>query len=220
MTRNVLAILAVLLSPALGASGARAAIQTIDFDDLNHAPYDDGHLVGAGYHGFTWNNIGVVNAQKWPGFGSALGDAMTSKPMVAYNWPGQVSFSSSKQFTFLGGEFTALWRKDMLVTLIGLRQGSLMYSTGFTPVMGSPLAKVLNWSGIDTVKIVVQGGVWGGLAGDGEQIGIDDLRVDVAAVPLPAALPLFLVATGGLGALAHRRRRGTGLERRPRGGQC
>jgi hypothetical protein len=212
MPRYVLAILATLLLSAIGASGAKAAIQTIDFDDLNHAPYDDGHVIGGGYHGFTWNNIGVVNAEKWPGFGSALGSAMTSKPMVAYNWPGQVSFSASHPFTFLGGEFTALWRKDMLVTLIGLRNGSLMYSTGFTPVMGTPLAEVLNWSGIDTVKIVVQGGVWGGLNGDGEQIGIDDLRVDVAPAPLPAALPLFLAAIGGLGVL-RRHRQITSLSR-------
>jgi hypothetical protein len=123
--------------------------------------------------------------------------------MIGYNWPGGSSFSANHTFTFLGGDFTSPWRNGMTVTLIGSLNGVLKYSTGFIPTTKAPTLENLNWSNIDKVTILAQGGVYAGYGGDGEQVVFDNLRV--STVPVPAALPMFLAALGGIWLMARRR---------------
>jgi hypothetical protein len=196
---------AALLTTLAVVPVARAAVvQTINFDDL---PGTDA-VIQNGYKGFNWDNFGAFNPDN-DFTASGYQNGRVSQQNVAYNGAGrQATLSRATSFDLVGGYFSAAWNDGLSITLIGLKGGIEKFTTTFTVDTTGSIFEVLNWSGIDEVRFKSFGGTHNDLfESHGHNFALDDLQIsEVAAVPLPAAAPLFGMAMIGLVGYATRRR--------------
>lgn len=178
----------IMLSLLLSLAAASASAGVVNFDDLTG---DETASISPGYHGLTWDNVGVIEAAAFPGSGYAAG--VISPSNVAFNRDGgTVAISRAGGFHFAGAYFTSAWL-DQELSFDGWRDGQLLYSTRTSYVIDTvaPLWIGLGWAGIDTLVIYNSSGTqW---------------AMDEFTVPEPA--PLALLGACVAGWVASRRRR-------------
>lgn len=178
-----------LFSLALLLASAGASADVINFDDL---PGDETSAIAPGYHGFTWDNVGALRAEAYPGSGYEAGAVSPSN--VAFNRDGAtVAISKVAGFSFVGAFFTSAWLEQE-IAFEGWRNGELVHASDVSYVLHtiSPRWIGLGWSGIDTLVIYNSSGT---------QWAMDDFTV-----PEPASLALAGTCLAGV-ALARRRRK-------------
>lgn len=196
------AALAVVVA-ALAAGSASAGV--ITFEDA-YPGYDTAADLDPDYDGFSWSGSpSFVTSQAFPGGGMEHG-TIDLVSLLAID--GIVSFSRATHFNLDSAFITSAWNTDEQVTVQGLRNGQLVYST---MVLASTDANefAFHFSDIDSVSIIGVGGVnVGGQNGEGpnlviDNIGVSELSSDPVPVPEPDGSALLLI--GGLALLAARR---------------
>lgn len=183
-----------------------ASATTIKFDDLDGSGFD-GHQITTPYMGYNWSNIYALGTDL-KHIGPGYTNGIVSKKNIAYNGFAHESFvtkADSKLFLFGGGFFTAAYDDpdpgDIIkVHITGLLNGNKMYDLYIKLNTLGPqfvdIAKLLDGNvAIDKLRIA---------SVHQSQIVMDNL--ELTAVPIPAALPLFGTALG-FGALVLRRRK-------------
>jgi hypothetical protein len=205
-------LLAAASALLFSAGTANAAIETITFDDIPNAASEP--PIANGYAGLNWNNFYVLNASTYGG-GQPNGytNGIVTAPNVAYNAygnPASIAALPNSSFTLYGGFFNAAWNNGLSITAQGYDPlGNVIAadSKTFSVDTTGPIDVSFNWSGLGEVLFTSSGGVPAGYFGSGEHFALDNVTVNVSAVPLPAALPLFGAAMAGLGGLGFARRR-------------
>ena len=190
---KVLAPLALLLT--LAAPAAQATV--VSFDDLPGFG-----TVADGYGGITWD-------ASWVYYDSSDGVYNPSSPPTRiyadYNTlPGGSSFQGVSFFfltdavfngAFFAGYGTSYGLAAVFFELFS--NGISVATSGSLDPNATPTFLASGYSGL--IDEVV---VWGNAG----YYVMDDVTYNAAAVPVPAALPLMLLALGGLGVAARRRR--------------
>ncbi len=177
-----------ILSCALLLASASASAGVTGFDDLAGG---GNTAIADGYHGFSWDNVGVLGADAYPGSGYAAGAVSPSN--VAFNRDGATAaVSRSGGFHFVGAWFTSAWL-DQELAFEGWRNGQLLYASSVSWVIDTTTPRWigLDWAGVDTLVIYNSSGT---------QWAMDDFTV-----PEPGSLALLGACAAGL-ALARRRR--------------
>jgi len=194
------------LSISLASAPASAAVITFDDIDINHY-YPPITSIADGYHGFDWDNFYAINTKHYSRQRSGYVNGTTSGTQVGYNRKGKpATISSSSIFDFNRAQITAAWKDDLKVTVAGLLDGQQLYSQTVQVNTAGPTLFDFDFVGIDTLLFSSKGGSHARLGGSGQHFGIDDLVYnETAEVPEPATLGLL--AAGGLGLFAGRRRR-------------
>ncbi len=191
MRWSVLPALAVTSAIVALASPATATV--INFDDisLSSGSYVQ---VGSPYQGFNWSDVYAENNIGSGGYDNGI----VSQSNAGFNGYGiQASFSAvSGTFEFNSGYFTGAFGTENIVVSDNLGDSTTFQVNETTPTLES-----FNWAGVSTVYIVAVN------AYNGSQIVFDNLTVNAAATPLPAALPLFAGGLGMIGLIAGRRKR-------------
>ena len=193
---------AILATLALQST---AGATTINFDDLNGSGHD-GSLITTAYQGYSWENFYVLDGTQ-PHAGDGYHTGIVSENNIAYNGFGNFSqITNATPFTLDGGAFTAAY-VDMNVRIRGYLHDVLVYDfylaiTTTGPTLLGASNFILN--GVNLTDIAVDRLRFNrtGLS----QIVFDDLQL--TAVPIPAALPLFASALA-FGGVAFRRRKAT-----------
>jgi hypothetical protein len=192
----------------LCAAPAAATPITLTFE---HASADADYIPD-GYGGLDWNQFiafDVPTSGTPPGTG--YGPGTISGTWVAFPFYGvPATISRSGGFNLYDGYFTAAWRDGLSVEAQAFRNGLMVYDKSWTLDHDAPSLLSFNFFDVDSVTFIATGGlnVVGG--GDGTQFAMDDLRVE--QTPIPAALPLFATALGGLAFAARRKRRPGALQ--------
>jgi hypothetical protein len=194
-----LRILGALGFALLLGSPVAASPITLDFENLTL----DRVPIPNGYGGVHWDNFRVLHTTDLSGTGYANGTV--SGIWIAYNGAGNpASISRASGFNLYDGYFTAAWNDGLSLEVFGFRNGLQVYNTLLTINPFGPTLVSLGFTNVDLVQFVSSGGVPGGLGSSGTQFVIDNLRL--TQTPIPAALPLFATALGGLAFAARRKR--------------
>jgi hypothetical protein len=175
---------------------AAAAAITLDFENAS-APSD---YIPNGYGSVNWQNFGGH-----PDYVGGYHTGIVSGSWTAFNLFGDpAEISRSKRFDLVSGYFTGAWRDDMGLTILGFRNGAQIFSTTTEVDSTGPTLLTFNWHDVDLVRFIAFGGVNAVAGGDGTTFVVDNLTI--RPTPIPAALPLFATALGGLAFAARRRR--------------
>jgi hypothetical protein len=189
-------LLCMLAPPLLCGTPAAASPIIIDFENAS----DDALHIPNGYRGFNWDNFGAV-----AGFRGGYGTGIVSGEWTGFNeFENPAAMSREPGFNLYDGYFTAAWRDNVMLQVLGYRNGSQIYDTSWTLDTSGPALLSLNYFDVDLVRFITSGGVNVVEGGDGTHFVADDVRV--AQTSIPAALPLFATALGGLGWLGWRHR--------------
>lgn len=188
---------------AIVALQVPAGATTINFDDLNGSGHD-GSLIASPYQGYNWENFYVLDGTQ-PHAGDGYHTGVVSGKNIAYNGFGNFSqITNATPFTLDGGAFTAAY-VDMNVRIRGYLNNVLVYDfylaiTTTGPTMLGAGNFILN--GVNLTDIAVDRLRFNrtGLS----QVVFENLQL--TAVPIPAALPLFASALA-FGGVALRRRK-------------
>jgi hypothetical protein len=194
----------LLVATALVAavSSVEANATTIMFDNLP----GDGSLITSGYSGLNWNNLGTYDGRDYASSGYVNG--RVSGANVAYNQFGSpASISSATAFTLNSGYFTGAWNNGLTISVLGLVNGIQTYSDSFVVNASGSALHTFNWADLSSVSFSSAGGTNAGLDSSGTQFVLDNLTVNVAAVPEPATWAMMLVGFGMMGASMRYRRR-------------
>jgi len=188
---------ALLIGCFLGAPAVASPI-TLDFENQRDVMTGQ---VPDGYGGVHWYNLGGH-----PDYIGGYHNGIVSGSWTAYNFGGTAAAIAQMEFNLYDGYFTGAWRDGLELEVLGYKDGVQLYDTSWIINSTGPTLLSLNYTGVDLVRFITSGGsnVVGG--GDGTQFAMDNLRLEVTKTPIPAALPLFATALGGLAFAARRRR--------------
>jgi hypothetical protein len=169
-------------------------ILPITFDDLV-ASTTDGEILPAGYAGFFWSNVYLLNGLYYTGNPSGYGAGTVSPQNVVYIPGGDpASIIGETRFDFLSAYLTAAWTDGLKVTAQGYTGGALAYSRTITLSATSPALVTFNYLGVDRVDFATAGGT-------NSPIVMDDV---VAVIPDHAEpSPTLRPAVGALTWPAH-----------------
>jgi hypothetical protein len=197
-----LRVLGALSFALLLGSPVTARAATLDFENTS---INDRMPVADGYGGVNWNNFYSLDSSTLS-FPSGYGNGTISGDWVALNGFGDpASISSAAGFNLDSGYFTAAWNSGLKVAVWAYGNGGLAYTKLLTLNPFTPTFVDFSFANVRLVIFEASGGVDAGLGATGTHFVIDNLNV--AATPIPAALPLFATALAGLGFAAKRRRR-------------
>jgi hypothetical protein len=195
-------LVSALALTILIAAPAAASPLTLDFENLVTAAVD---YVPNGYGGVDWESFEVRDNSRGV-IGTGYNNGQISGHWVGFNDAGfPAAISKSAGFDLYDGYFTAAWRDNLTLEVLGFRHGSQAYDTVVTLNSSGPTLVTFNYVGVDYVRFVASGGVNVISGGDGTHFAVDNLRL--APAPIPATLPLFASALGGLAFVARRKRR-------------
>ncbi len=190
-----------LLVAALLTTGAiHASAETLTFEG-----FSDRSPITSNYGGLSWDNFSVFNTA----FANTNGyvNGVVSGNNVAYNrFANPASISSSTAFTLNSAYFTGAWNDGLTIRVTGT--GITNYSTDIVVSTTAPTNFVFNWSGLTSVNFSSFGGTPAGYSGEGAHFAMDNLTINVAAVPEPETYALLLAGLGIIGAAARRRKAG------------
>lgn len=208
---RAVAILAIAC-PAL----AHAQLATFDDNPTDDPAYScaadpDGAAIRDGYAGFNWNNFFVAggNAAATATGGVGYRNGVVTAPCIALNGFGEMAMlSSTRDFTFNGGFFTAAFSNSLMLRITAFDAGSTqLFMTMLTLNSGGPQMLNVNWTGVRSITFA---------AGDnepGSQFVFDNFRFNNTpdpmvpdVVPEPATIVLMGTGLFGLGVVARRRR--------------
>lgn len=195
------------IAATLLAITAPAAAVVINFDDLGTNGYT---AIPTSYQGLTWDYWGSINGANYGASGYANGVVSGGNSACGCasdaGQPFQ-SIASATAFTLDSGYFTSAWNDGATLTVVGLSGATTLFSSTAVLDTTGPTFLTFNWSGIDTVRFSIAGGVQNrGLGGGGDYFAVDDLSISVAAaVPEPASWALMIAGFGLVGAAMRRR---------------
>ncbi len=182
-----------------------ASAVLLTFDDLGTDSFTP---IPASYQGLTWDYWASINAVSYGPSGYANGVVSGGNSACAcasdFSQPFQ-SISSTSSFTLESGYFTSAWNDGATLTVIGLSGATTLFSTTAELNTTAPLFLTFNWSGIDSVRFSIAGGVQSPLPGGGNYFAVDNLSIDTGAVPEPASWALMIAGFGLVGAAMRRR---------------
>jgi hypothetical protein len=186
-----------LLVAALLATGAiHASAETLTFEGFSNM-----NPVPSGYGGLNWNNFSVLSDTSTSGYLNGI----VSGTSVAYNsWANPASISSTTAFTLNSAFFTGAWNNGLTIHVTG--SGATNYSADIVVNTTSPTNYVFNWTGLTSVNFSSSGGTPAGYSGSGAHFAMDNMTINVAAVPEPETYALLLAGLGIIGATARRRK--------------
>lgn len=186
-----------LLVAALLATGAiHASAETLTFEGFSSMS-----SVPNGYGGLNWSNFSVNSPTSTSGYLNGI----VSGTSVAYNsFANPASISSSTAFTLNNAFFTGAWNNGLTIHVTG--SGVTNYSTDIVVNTTAPTNYVFNWTGLTSVNFSSFGGTPAGYSGSGAHFAMDNLTINVAAVPEPETYALLLAGLGIIGAAARRRK--------------
>ncbi|WP_229218921.1 PEP-CTERM sorting domain-containing protein [Rugamonas brunnea] len=183
---------------------AHAAKTNIDFDNFDlHG--EDNLSIYNGYAGLNWNNFGVVKGGGDSFAGTGYDYGTVTGMNAAFNQRGDdASFSSASTFNLYTMFLTAAWTPGT-VEFYGYHGNTLTQQMVVNTSPTSPVLVHFNWSGIDQVRMHVQGFQFG------RQQVIDNLKLEFTAAP-PAPLPVpepetYAMLLAGLGLVGYAKRR-------------
>ena len=201
-------IKSILLVVAAFVSSTSVNAAVIEFDDITTRATA---TIADGYDGFNWDgiNVGGGTPPWWPGSGFENG--RVSGEYVAWQSGGiqsAITLSGGGVFDFNGAYFTSAWNTGLNITVDGLFNNSVIYSSISSFNTDGPTWFNLNFSGIDTLLISASGGVSAGLGGGGEFWVMDNFTYNeaISSVPVPAAAWLFGSGLIGLVGIARRKK--------------
>ncbi|MBI3792260.1 MAG: hypothetical protein HY275_15470 [Gemmatimonadetes bacterium] len=225
-----IAATAVIGASIAGPAHAQAASlvagpRVLDFEAFNGVSSQGcGGNTIASYGGLDWSGIGWASVaecgQANPPAGPFNGYAFGARPGTRVGYvqvsagagpfaPSAGGVSSTTRFDFLDGWLTAAWSRALQVTVRGYRGGALVNARTLTLQYDVPLFVTFNFTNVDAVTFDGDLGVPDfSLGGIGNQIVLDDLRVDDVSSVVPEPAVALLLAPGlALVALVRRRRR-------------
>jgi len=173
------------------------AATTITFDDLSDNGL--GTAIVNGYQGLNWTNWFVLNtplftAQVGPN-GAAAGTV--SPPNIAFNGFGDLAIFSNNVFTLNSADFTAFWRDNLQVTVVGKLNGITTNTIIFGVSATAPTLEIFNWAGINEVDVSTAGGIHHApYTGEGTEVVMDNLVITTPVIPTPEPSTLLIVGTG------------------------
>ncbi len=201
--RNVLAF---GVATVLAVSAAPASAVLLTFDDLGTDAFTP---IPTSYQGLTWDYWASVNAVNYGPSGYANGVISGGNSACAcasdFGQPFQ-SISSASSFTLASGYFTSAWNDGATLTVTGLSGATTLFSTTAELNTTTPLFLTFNWSGIDSVRFSIAGGIDNPeLTGGGDYFAVDNLSIITGAVPEPASWAMLIAGFGLVGAAMRRR---------------
>jgi hypothetical protein len=192
----------LLLALGTLALPAHAAPADVQFDDVALQP-GQYRAISNGYADLDWDNFYVYNTSADDVKNSGFGHGTSSGSNAAFNGGGKnAGFSRGSAFNLLSVNLTKAWQANV-VHFDGYVGDILSYQLDVELNTAAPAAVVFNWAGVN--KVVFNSG-----NAQYQQLVFDDLRIDLAAPPLPVPEPeayaMMLAGLGLLGLLARRRR--------------
>lgn len=178
-----------------------ASAGTLTFDDISNASLAS---IPDGYGGLNWINMGYTDGS---GFAtSGYENGIVSGTHVAYNQNAFVGSASGSTFDFFSAYLTAAWNNDLNITVAGSLLGTTLYTQTVQVDATGPTFFNFNYLGIDQLTFESFGGTNAGLSGAGQHFVMDDMTVNVIAVPDGGStLALLGLAAIGLGTLRRTR---------------
>lgn len=173
----------------------------------DHTPY----LVGSTYAslGVVFSSQGETDPEKGPIFGKLTGTTGTNTVVQDYKRDTTTGATFNIRADFLAGTsfvtVDAYGPLGSILTMSGYNSiGTLLDSvtSGSIPSLGSPAASPISLSGLGTISYVI----WESSSPFSGAPAIDNLRADLAPIPLPAGALLMGTALGVM-CLARRRRK-------------
>jgi hypothetical protein len=179
----------------------------LTFEDFIEAPpyY---HHIGYNYGGLFWGNFAVLDGSNY-NQESGYKHGFVSGGNIAYNAMGdRAGIFSHSVFDFTGAYFTGAWNNGLNITVVGSRNGSVLYSESIVVDSYAPSWFELNYMGIDTLNFNSFGGVDAANDGSsGTQFVMDNFTFNqVSEVPVPATAWLFGSGLIGLAGIVRRRK--------------
>ncbi|HZU43628.1 MAG TPA: PEP-CTERM sorting domain-containing protein [Terriglobales bacterium] len=180
---------------------------TYGFDDLT--PFT---VPPSGYAQIqTWNgSFEVINRDCCNGTQSGYWNnniSPNNELFDPFGAPAQLGAKGDPTFTLTSFWTGAAWNDGENLSIIGLFNGTQLFSTNVTIGTQTPTFVSLNWSGINEVDFTPSGGTNHGYNGSGEHFIIDDLTINGSGGQVPEPASLFLLGSGlvTLGGIARKR---------------
>jgi hypothetical protein len=191
----------LLLALGALATPAHAAPADLHFDDIALLP-GQYQAIGDGYADLDWDNFYIINTSGGGVKDSGYGHGTASGSNAAFNGGGKnAGFSRGSAFNLLSVNLAKAWKANV-VHFDGYVGDTLSYQLDVALTTTATAAVEVNWAGVN--KVVFNSG-----DSQYQQLVLDDLRIDLAAPPLPVAEPegyaMLLAGIGLLGLLARRR---------------
>jgi hypothetical protein len=185
---------------AVTFSGSAVA-STLTFDDI--ASNSQG-IIPNGYGGLQWNQMGYVDgATSFADSGYENGTVSGS--YVAFNNNALVATVYGTTFDFNSAYLTAAWNNGLNITVTGMLGATSLYTQTVTVDTTAPTFFAFNYLGIDQLIFSSSGGTNAGLGFPGTHFAMDDMSVNLAAVP-DGGSALAMLGLGMVGISAIRRK--------------